>query len=58
MLEKFREFVEQIREQFRLARLRRARQDAEMEQLRDRHRRRHPDGDDSDSQRSECWGRS
>jgi len=56
MLEKFREAVEQFREQLRLARLRRARQEAEMGQLRDLHRRRHPDKDDSDSQRSEFWG--
>lgn len=50
MLEKLREAVEQFREQLRLARLRRSIREAEVEQFRDRHRRRHPDADDSDSQ--------
>jgi 2-methylisocitrate lyase-like PEP mutase family enzyme len=42
MLEKFRDFVEQIREQFRLARVEQKMQEAELERLRERHQRRHP----------------
>jgi hypothetical protein len=42
MLEKFRDFVEQIREQFRLARVEQKMQEAKLERLRERHQRRHP----------------
>ena len=50
MLEKFREMVEQIREQFRLARVERNMQEGELERLRERHQRRHPHESDPDDQ--------